>query len=60
MKPSGCQMQSEMCERARYAVSEMCERQQGVCKKLIPMATRRNKDDELVARWPRIMPPKPI
>ena len=40
-------------------MSEMCERQQGVCKKLIPMATRRDKDYKLAARWPGNVTPKP-
>ena len=38
---------------------EMCERQQGVCEKLIPMATRRDKDYKLAARWPGNVTPKP-
>ena len=37
----------------------MCERQQGVCEKLIPMATRRDKDYKLAARWPGNVTPKP-
>ena len=37
----------------------MCERQHGVCEKLIPMATRRDQDDMLAARWPGNVTPKP-
>ena len=32
----------------------------GVCEKLIPMATRRDKDYKLAARWPGNVTPKPI